>query len=113
MRRMIAFILIFVFIIGLEAPGYCYGPIRKLERGVWNMLTCPAEIPHRMIEKTRDTKFPDGVVVGFIEGCTMMVFRAGIGFFEVLLFPIPIPPKYEPSLKDPEFFFLKVPDEKK
>lgn len=112
MKTAIAIFLIAIFIITSAAPGYCYGPIRKLERGIWNMLTCPAEIPHRMIERTRDSRTLDGVTIGFIEGATMMVFRGGIGFFETLLFPIPIPPKYEPTIKDPEFFFIKVPDDK-
>jgi len=112
-KKLIVASLIVLAILSAAAPAYChYGPIRKLCRGVCNMLFCPCEIVNRINEVSRDAGGVEAVTTGLFKGATMMVFRAGIGFFEVLLFPIPMPDHYEPSLKDPEFFFFEWPSRK-
>ena len=113
-KQLTAICLILALVLGSATPGYChYGPVRKLCRGICNMLFSPCEIVNRINEVSRDAGGVEGVTTGIWKGATMMCFRAGIGFFEVLLFPIPIPDHYEPSLKDPEFFFFKWPPEEK
>jgi len=112
-KKIAAICLILAVVAGAAKPGYCYGPFRKLCRGVCNMIFSPCEIVNRINEVSRDAGGVEGVTTGLFKGATMMVYRAGIGFFEVLLFPIPIPDRYEPALKDPEFFFFQWPSDNK
>jgi len=105
MRKLFVIGLITAAILNLASSGYCDGPAKKLGRGLANMLTCPLEIPHRLLgahsrEGVNDT------LSGLAEGVSMMAIRLTVGAIEVVTFPLPFPsPKYEPLLKDPEFFF--------
>ncbi len=112
MRKLVAICLILVLMIGAATPGYCYGPFRKLCRGMFNVAFCPYEIVNRSKEVWVSSGPIEGLTTGVIKGIVMMAFRGGIGFFEILLFPIPIPEHYEPALNDPEFFFFEWPSKK-
>jgi len=105
MRKLAAFMLVIFVILNLAAPGYCDGPIKKLGRGVLNVITCPLEIPNRIGETNRRSGFWDGATYGFLEGICMMIGRGCAGAYEILTFPVPIPEKYGPILRDPEYFW--------
>ena len=113
MKRIVAFCLALAMLLSFITQGYCYyGPVRKLCRGINNVFLSPCEIGNRIKEVGEDAGPIEGATTGLMKGITMMLFRIGIGFFEVLLFPVPIPPRYEPTLKDPEFFFYEWPSDK-
>lgn len=104
MKKLISVILIALFILSIAECGYC-GPVKKLGRGISNLITFPLELPHRIMETNRRSGPVDAATYGLLEGLCMMVGRAGAGFYEVVSFPIPIPPDYEPLINDPETFW--------
>lgn len=110
-RGMIFIIVILIVAAILVSPAYCSidinGPIRKLGRGLWNMVTCPCELPNRIKKVTDVGSKTDAWTYGLFEGITMIGFRLAVGAFEVATFPFPLPEDYGPTLKDPEYFFLK------
>jgi len=97
--------LIFLLAVSFAMPAYCDDALKKLGRGICNVLTCPAEL---FLQPSRVNN-SDGPMAGFtygiIKGVAMMGLRAVIGVYEVATFPIPVPKNYEPILKDPEFVF--------
>ena len=101
--------LIFLFIfISLATPAYCDTAIKKLGRGVCNVITCPFEI----LEQIQNVNNSDGPMAaatyGVLKGIAMTIVRAGVGTYEVATFIIPFPKDYQPILKDPEFFFEEM-----
>ncbi|MDD5422696.1 MAG: exosortase system-associated protein, TIGR04073 family [Candidatus Omnitrophica bacterium] len=104
MKKIISIVLVTLFILNIAQVGYC-GPMRKLGRGVSNLLTFPYEIPHRIMETNKRAGPYEAATYGLLEGLCMMVGRAGAGFYEVVSFPIPVPPGYEPLINDPEMFW--------
>jgi len=81
------------------------GAWKKLGRGMCNMITFPFELPNQ-ISRTNITDGPmAGWTYGLVKGIGMTVFRAGVGVYEVLSFPVPCPEGYKPILTEPEFFF--------
>ena len=105
MKKIILGFLIFALILNLATPAYCGGPLRKLGRGICNLATCPLEVFNRVHKVTKSEGSSVGLTYGLLEGLGMVCYRAAIGFGEVLTFPFPIPPGYEPAINDPEFFF--------
>lgn len=84
--------------------NYLDGSIRKLGRGVANIVTAPLELlrgPHFVGEE--DGGFA-GATVGLGLGVKNMVWRAVGGVIEIVTFPIPIPKDFKPLVK-PEFVF--------
>lgn len=77
--------------------------MKKLGRGLANCLTFPIEIPNQ-ISKTNNCEGPcAAATVGLVKGIVMAGFRAVVGVYEVVTFPIPIPDCYAPILTDPEY----------
>ena len=80
-------------------------PLRKLGRGVCNVVTFPFEIPYQ-IGRTNRTDGPFAAFTyGAVKGVVMTGLRAVVGVYEVISFPFPLPEGYKPILNDPEFFF--------
>lgn len=103
MKKIIICFLVGTMIVLSATPGYC-GPLRKLGRGICNIITCPMELFNRS-SKSKEALAPDEhFMAGLMQGGCMLGFRLGAGVWEVLTFPFPIPPDYEPLLNDPEFF---------
>jgi len=104
MRKAFIVCLIILFMISWVVPGYCNGPMRKLERGMCNLLTFYFEI-YNQIQKTDEKDgMAKAVTSGFLQGIFMTVARVAVGLYETVTFPFPVPKGYEPILKDPEFF---------
>ena len=77
--------------------------LRKLGRGLSNCLTFTIEIPNQ-ISKANNSDGPIAALTyGVTKGIVMGIFRAVIGAYEVITFPIPLPEWYRPILTDPEF----------
>ncbi len=78
-------------------------PLKKLGRGLSNCLTFPIELPNQ-ISKTNNSDGPMAAVTyGLVKGIAMTAFRAVVGVYETLTFPVPVPAGYAPILTDPEF----------
>jgi putative exosortase-associated protein (TIGR04073 family) len=87
------------------ASGLCSDDAwKKLGRGLANMLTFPLEIPNQ-ISKTNNSDGPVAAFTwGLLKGVGMTGFRALVGVYETLTFPMPCPEGYKPILTEPEFF---------
>lgn len=77
--------------------------IRKLGRGLSNVVTSPLEMPMTMSDISRDKGPAAAFTWGVLEGVLKTVKRAGVGVYETVTFPIPLPAGYKPIIDDPEF----------
>lgn len=85
-------------------PTYVEGALRKLGRGIANVVTCPAEIM-RTSETTRIREgFLASISVGLIKGVVRTLQRGVVGAFEILTFYAEVPEGFEPIMQ-PEFVF--------
>jgi putative exosortase-associated protein (TIGR04073 family) len=83
------------------------GPMIKLKRGFANIFTFLGEIPYRMNYEFKNLGPAEGLGYGFVEGCSMAIFRLGVGCFEVFSFFMPLPEGYKPIIDDPEYLYCK------
>lgn len=104
-KKMIGAAIVFLLTISLAAPGYCDDPIKKLGRGVCNIVSCPLEI----IKQSSDVANTDGAMAsmtwGVLKGIGMTAVRCVVGVYETATFIFPCPKDYKPIMTDPEFFF--------
>jgi len=107
-KRILLIGLIFLFVFNLAAPAYCDDALRKLGRGISNVLTFPFEIPEQA-RRVNDTDGPVAALTyGMLKGIVMSGIRAVTGVYEIATFPIPVPRDYRPILNDPEFLFEEM-----
>ncbi len=89
------------------------GPVKKLARGVVNVVTAPIEIPKQAraywVEGARET---DHILVwiasGTVWGIIQTVKRAGSGVWDIVTFPVEKPADYAPLL-EPDYVFEQWP----
>lgn len=74
----------------------------KLGRGAANTLTGWLEIPKNIYEISSQKNPLMGISWGLAKGIGLGVARTGVGVYEVITFPFPIPESYEPIMK-PEY----------
>lgn len=73
-----------------DPPSADYGPTRKLGRGVSNMLFGWSEVPS-IIGKINQTEGNAAAAsYGVIRGTGRAFARFGVGFYEAILWPIPV-----------------------
>ena len=108
MRKIAVLALILILVAGLVTPAYCDGLVKKLGRGICNVITCPFEIFEQMSRVHKANGPMAGVTYGLLKGIAMTGVRAVVGVYEIVTFPAPIPSDYQPILRDPEFFFQDV-----
>jgi putative exosortase-associated protein (TIGR04073 family) len=104
-RTVLIALLVFLLAIAFTVPGYCDDPVKKLGRGLSNIITCPFEI---FLQASRVNKTDGpmaGATWGLLKGLGMTVARLGVGVFETVTFPVAGSNNYGPILKDPEFMF--------
>ena len=105
MRKMFLIGFIFLLLLAISTPAYCQSPMKKLGRGLCNIVTFPLEVPEQ-IQRVNNQDGPmAGLTYGILKGIGMMGVRAMVGVYELATFPIPLPKDYKPILTDPEFFF--------
>ena len=86
-------------------PSYVDGALRKLGRGVANVITCPAEIL-RTAETVRIREgFLAAASVGLVRGLARTVQRGVVGIFEIATFYAEVPEDFQPLMR-PEFVFM-------
>jgi putative exosortase-associated protein (TIGR04073 family) len=73
-----------------DPPSADYGPTRKLGRGLSNMLYGWTEIPVTIARINTNEGNAAAASYGVIRGTGRAFARFGVGFYEALLWPIPI-----------------------
>ena len=76
----------------------------KLMRGAINLSTGWVEIPKRIHETAQTSGAWAGVTWGLLRGIGHGFIRTAAGGYEILTFPVPAPPDYEPVIQ-PEYVF--------
>lgn len=101
MKKIIPVLLVVLLI---SSVAFADGPIKKLGRGLANVITCPLEILKGISDANTENGPIAAVTFGLLKGIFNTGVRAVIGVYEVVTFPIPLPRDYSPILTDPEFF---------
>lgn len=91
-----------------EEPGLATQIGLKLARGAANFCTGWVELPKQMYLVTQERGWLIGLTRGTFEGLGMLGARTVAGAYEVLTFPLPIPPHYQP-LMQPDFVWEAEP----
>ena len=76
----------------------------KLGRGAVNLFTGWVEIPKRIQETSLVSGAWSGFTWGLLRGLGYGFIRTAAGGYEVITFPFPAPPDYEPVIQ-PEYVF--------
>ncbi len=80
----------------------------KFVRGVTNLATGLGEFPKQIYLVGKKEGWVQGTFRGPVEGLGMFIARTLAGAYEVLSFPIPVPPGYQPMLL-PEYVWQPEP----
>ncbi len=105
MRRSLVFLLLVGFAATSLAdiqdpPAADYGPTRKLGRGVSNIFFGLTEIPVTIGKINSEEGNSAAASYGVIRGTGRAFARFGVGFYEALLWPIPVyKGSYNPVLR--------------
>lgn len=94
--------LVILVILNVAQVAYAQNMLRKLGRGVANILTGWIELPKTIYETSVEENIGMGLSVGLAKGLGMTVIRTGAGIYDTVTFPFPIPTDYEPLL-EPEY----------
>jgi putative exosortase-associated protein (TIGR04073 family) len=100
---------------GVAAPAAAWdpfveqNPIRKLGRGIANVVSSTLEIPLGMVTVNRVDGPIAGATSGTLLGVAAGLLRAGVGAFEIVTFPAPLPGLGYDPIVEPEF--LGQPDD--
>jgi putative exosortase-associated protein (TIGR04073 family) len=73
-----------------DPPAADYGPTRKLSRGIANMFIGVTEIPVTIGKVNEDEGNAAAATYGVIRGTGRAFARFGVGFYEAILWPIPV-----------------------
>lgn len=76
----------------------------KLTRGFFNTVTGWVEIPKRIHETSYKSGPAAGFTWGVLRGLGYGFIRTAAGLYELVTFPFPAPPNYEPVIQ-PEYVF--------
>lgn len=94
-----------------EEPPTPSVPVRigtKLVRGLANLVTGVGEIPKQVYLVGKREGWVQGTFRGPFEGLGMFIARTLAGAYEVVTFPLPVPPGYQPMLL-PEYVWQPEP----
>lgn len=77
---------------GALSPNvWAQDPIHKMGRGVVNVLTGWIELPKQIHMGSQDENPVMGLGRGILKGAGLTVLRGGVGIYEALTFPLPVP----------------------
>ncbi len=79
-----------------------WGPLRKLQRGFFNVTCSPFELSHELATQEKEGTFPPSWFTGIGRGVFYMLGRIGVGAYEIVTFPICYPDCFVPIIY-PEF----------
>ncbi len=83
-------------------PSDVDGMLRKLGRGVANVLTSPAELIRTPELVEHQDGYLAAMTVGILQGAWHTIARIGVGAFEIVTFYAAIPRDFAPIIQ-PEF----------
>jgi putative exosortase-associated protein (TIGR04073 family) len=87
---------------GVASPAGADSPGHKAGRGLAAMATPFLEIPGNIIAMNRREGPVEAWTMGLARGIGMTIVRPGVGVYELVTAPIPVPENYEPIL-EPEY----------
>ena len=90
MKRAIAVVVVFAFVLILSAPAFALpAPIEKLKGGVEAVIKSPLELPKVTRDEIKSSDFkPYGLVYGLMKGTYHTVDKAVKGALDIASFPI-------------------------
>ncbi len=91
-----------------EEPPFWRQAGMKLVRGAINVSTGWIELPKQIYLIGQEEGWGVGVWRGPIDGLGMFIARTVAGAYDVLTFPIPVPPRYQP-LFEPSYVWQDDP----
>ncbi len=91
-----------------EEPGLAQRISTKFARGVANFTLGWMELPKQVYVVGTNEGWVAGALRGPFDGLGMFVARTIAGAYEILTFPVPIPPSYGPMLR-PEYVWESDP----
>ena len=112
MKKPVAIMALTIALITTSAaPAFAEGMdagkgFMKLTRGGINLLTGWVEIPKRIHETSVQSGAAAGFTWGLLRGIGHGFIRTAAGAYEVVTFPFPAPPNYEPVIQ-PEYVFTE------
>lgn len=80
--------------------------MEKLGRGLINLITGWVEIPKRMDETNKRSSLGPALTIGLLRGLGHGFVRTTAGAYEIVTFPFPAPPGYQPIIH-PEYVFTQ------
>jgi len=102
----IIILVVALAILNITSASYAQSMAVKLNRGLTNILTGWFEIPNNMSVGVSKHDFVSAFFIGLPKGCFMAIVRTGVGVYDTVTFPLPVPGDYKPIL-EPEFAFTK------
>lgn len=69
----------------------------KFARGTGNFFTGPVEIPVNISKDIKTNRW--GYCTGLVKGVGYGLVRSGVGLYEAITFPLPLPSDYEPIME--------------
>jgi len=106
--KLLGLLLVSMFLLPLgtraetEEPPRGQNAVRKLGRGVANILFGVVEVPNQVTKATSEHGGAGGVTYGVGKGIVRWFARELAGVYDVVTFPVPLPHGYKPVMK-PEF----------
>jgi putative exosortase-associated protein (TIGR04073 family) len=101
--KILAFLIVSIFVMGLVATPVQAGAAVKLGRGITNVLTSPAEIVYQAKKMELEENGGHNAMVAWIAGVPKGLFwfpvRALQGVYSIVTFPLPWPDHYGSWLK--------------
>jgi putative exosortase-associated protein (TIGR04073 family) len=85
-----------------DQPPSNHHALRKLGRGISNLLFGIVEVPNQVTKVTSENGGAAGVTYGVGKGIVRWICREAVGVYEIVTFPIPVPHHYKPVMW-PEF----------
>lgn len=105
MKKITIFVLALLIIVSVCCKNaYAGDPVRKLGRGITNILTGWFEIFKEIGLQVEESGDMAGIIVGPFKGIAKWIGRTAAGVYDVVTFLIPFPEGYEPLI-EPEFIF--------
>ncbi len=80
--------------------------MEKLGRGLINLITGWVEVPKRMDETNKRSSLGPALTIGLLRGLGHGFVRTTAGAYEIVTFPFPAPPGYQPIIH-PEYVFTQ------
>ena len=88
----------------VEHLSYSNGIMRKLGRGLTNIVTCPLELIRQPYLQSQQDGAIGGTVIGLVKGVGWTVARGAAGIYDAITFPLETPKGFRSPIH-PEFVY--------